>query len=77
MKTLHDVDPEAFAIYMALSDKAYSIISAPDYVPVLPPPENKIPANLIYTWGVEMLRIGFELALEFLEGESKNENKVN
>lgn len=31
-----------------------------------PPPENKVPGNLIYAWGVEMLRQGFELAVELL-----------
>lgn len=38
MKTLRDIDPESFGFFMVLSDKAYSIIGASDYVPVLPPP---------------------------------------
>lgn len=30
------------------------------------PPENKTPGNLIYAFGVEMLRLGIELTLEML-----------
>ena len=32
-----------------------------------PPPEDKTPSNLIYCWGVEMLGLGFELAMELFE----------
>lgn len=32
-----------------------------------PPPENKTPGNLIYAFGVEMLRLGIELTLEMLK----------
>ena len=32
-----------------------------------PPPQDKCPANLIHAFGVEMLRMGFEMAVEILE----------
>ena len=76
-KTLVDVDPEAFCLIMALNEKAYDRLAEPDFVRVLPPPsEEKAPGALIYSWGVEMLRLGFELAAEmFLPEEAiKNEN---
>lgn len=65
-KTLVDTDPEYFQMIMALNEAAYERVGAPDFIQVLPPPENKVPGNLIYAWGVEMLRLGFELAVELL-----------
>ena len=32
------MDKTTQALYLALNDRAYEIISSPDYVPVLPPP---------------------------------------
>lgn len=66
-KTLADIAPEDFATVMAFSEKAYERLGAPDFVRVLPPPENKTPGNLIYAFGVEMLRLGIELTLEMLK----------
>lgn len=65
-KTLADIAPEDFAMVMAFSEKAYERLGAPDFVRVLPP-ENKTPGNLIYAFGVEMLRLGIELTLEMLK----------
>jgi len=31
------------------------------------PPEDKTPGSLIIAWGIEMLRQGFELAVELLD----------
>lgn len=75
-KTLVDVDPEAFCLIMALNEKAYDRLAEPDFVRVLPPQKKKHLGALIYSWGVEMLRLGFELAAEiFLPEEAiKNEN---
>ena len=75
-KTLEDVSPEAFDLIMALNEKAYAKLAEPDFVRVLPPPEDHAPGALIYSWGIEMLRLGFELAAEmFLPEEAiKNEN---
>lgn len=36
-----------------------------------PPPEDKTPGNMIYAWGIEMLRAGFELAIELLDGSTE------
>lgn len=67
-KTLADIAPEDFAMVIAFSEKAYERLGAPDFVRVLPPPpENKTPGNLIYAFGVEMLRLGIELTLEMLK----------
>ena len=41
---------------------------------VSPPPEDKTPGNLIYAWGIEMLRAGFELAVELLDGSTETDN---
>lgn len=39
-----------------------------------PPPEDHAPGALIFSWGVEMLRLGFELAAEiFLSDELAKE----
>jgi len=57
-KTLEDVSPEAFGLIMALNEKAYAKLAEPDFVRVLPPPEDHAPGALIYSWGVEMLRLG-------------------
>lgn len=73
-KTLEDVSPEAFDLIMALNEKAYAKLDEPDFVRVLPPPEDHAPGALIYSWGVEMLRLGFELAAEiFLSDELAKE----
>lgn len=73
-KTLEDVSPEAFGLIMALNEKAYAKLAEPDFVRVLPPPEDHAPGALIYSWGVEMLRLGFELAAEiFLSDELAKE----
>lgn len=74
-KTLEDVSPEAFGLIMALSEKAYARLSEPDFVRVLPPPEEKVPATLVYSWGVEMLRLGFELAAEMFLPEEDNDDR--
>lgn len=66
-KTLADTEPRYLELIMGLNDAAYARMDAPDFVRVLPPPEDKTPGNLIYAWGVEMLRQGFELALELFE----------
>ncbi len=31
------------------------------------PPDKKTPANLIYSWGVEMFRLGFEAGFDLAE----------
>ena len=73
-KTLEDVSPEAFGLIMAPNEKAYAKLAEPDFVRVLPPPEDHAPGALIYSWGVEMLRLGFELAAEiFLSDELAKE----
>lgn len=69
-KTLADIAPEDFAVVMAFSEKAYERLGAPDFVRVLPPPEDKTPGNLIYAFGVEMLRLGIELTLEMLNPDN-------
>lgn len=73
-KTLEDVSPEAFGLIMTLNEKAYAKLAEPDFVRVLPPPEDHVPGALIYSWGIEMLRLGFELAAEiFLSDELAKE----
>ena len=74
-KTLADVEPRYFEMIMGLNEAAYERIAAPDFVRVLPPPEDKTPGNLIYAWGIEMLRVGFELAIELLD--NSNQKKTN
>ncbi len=71
------MDKTTQALYLALNDRAYEIISSPDYVPVLHPPEDKCPGALIHAWGIEMCRIGFELALALFEGDTENEDKAD
>lgn len=74
-KTLADVEPRYFEMIMGLSEAACERIDAPDFVRVLPPPpEDKTPGNLIYAWGIEMLRAGFELAVELLDGSTETDN---
>lgn len=68
---------EMRALYLALNDRAYEIIESPDYELVLPPPEDKSPGALIHAWGIEMCRVGFELALSLFEGDSENEDKTD
>lgn len=69
---------EMRALYLALNDRAYEITGSPDYEPVLPPPpEDKSPGALIHAWGIEMCRVGFELALSLFEGDSENEDKTD
>lgn len=68
---------EMRALYLALNDRAYEIIGSTDYEPVLPPPEDKSPGSLIHAWGIEMCRVGFELALSLFEGDSENEDKTD
>lgn len=41
------------------------------------PPEDKSPGALIHAWGIEMCRVGFELALSLFEGDSENEDKTD
>ena len=56
------------------NEKAYAKLAEPDFVRVLPPPEDHVPGALIYSWGIEMLRLGFELAAEiFLSDELAKE----
>ena len=38
------------------------------------PPEDKTPGNLIYAFGVEMLRLGMELTLEMFTTDKENPN---
>ena len=71
------MDKETQAFYLVLNSRAYEIISAPDYESVLPPPEDKCPGNLIHSWGVEMCRIGFDIARALFEGDSENEDKTD
>lgn len=71
------MDKNTQALYLALNDRAYEIIGSPDYDPVLPPPENKAPGALIHAWGIEMCRVGFELALALFEGDTEHENKTD
>ena len=63
-KTLATVDNEFFALIMAAHEKAFEQITSPDYVPVLPPPDDKSPGSLIYAWGIEMFRAGFEAGFD-------------
>lgn len=43
-----------------------------------PPPDEKTPVALIYSWGIEMLRLGFELAAEmFLPEEDDDEQHAS
>jgi len=42
-----------------------------------PPPEDKCPGALIHAWGIEMCRVGFELALALFEGDTENEDKAD
>lgn len=73
-KTLADIAPEDFALVMAFNEKAYERLDNPDFVRVLPPPEDKTPGNLIYAFGVEMLRLGMELTLEMFTTDKENPN---
>lgn len=73
-KTLADIAPEDFALVMAFNEKAYERPDNPDFVRVLPPPEDKTPGNLIYAFGVEMLRLGMELTLEMFTTDKENPN---
>ena len=73
-KTLADVEPRYFEMIMGLNEAAYERIGAPDFVRVLPPPEDKTPGNLIYAWGIEMLRAGFELAIDLLDSSTETDN---
>lgn len=73
-KTLADIAPEDFALVMAFNEKAYERLGNPEFVRVLPPPEDKTPGNLIYAFGVEMLRLGMELTLEMFTTDKENPN---
>lgn len=42
-----------------------------------PPPDDKTPSSLIHARGVEMCRVGFDLALTLFEGGSENEDKAD
>ena len=68
---------EMRALYLALNDRAYEIIGSPDYRTCVTPPEDKSPGALIHAWGIEMCRVGFELALSLFEGDSENEDKTD
>lgn len=74
------MDKETRDFYLALNDKAYEVIRNPDYENVLPP-DDKTPGSLIHAWGVEMCRVGFNLALALalalFEGGSENEDKAD
>lgn len=70
-KTLADVEPRYFEMLVSLNEDAYKRITAPDFVRVLPPPKDQTPDNLIYAWGLEMLRAGFELAVDLLNGSTE------
>jgi hypothetical protein len=39
------------------------------------PPEDKTPGSLIYAWGIEMLRLGFELGVELLSDTQEKTDK--
>lgn len=71
-KTLADIAPEDFALVMSFNEKAYERLDNPDFIRVLPPPEDKTPGNLIYAFGVEMLRLGMELTLEMFTQDPKH-----
>lgn len=66
------MDKTKQALYLALNDMAYNVISDPDYDSVVPPPENKCPGSLIHAWGIEMCRVGFDLAMALFKGDVKN-----
>lgn len=71
------MDKESREFYLALNDKAYEIIGNPSYENVLPPPDDKTPGSLIHAWGIEMCRVGFDLALTLFEGGPANENQID
>lgn len=66
-KTLATVDKEYFALVMSAHEAAFDKINSEDFVRVLPPPDEKTPGNLIYSWGVEMFRLGLEAGFELAE----------
>lgn len=74
-KSLEDVQPEYLAIILSLHDEAFTRMADPDFIRVLPPPEDKTPGSLIYAWGIEMLRLGFELGVELLSDTQERTDK--
>lgn len=76
-KTVAEVDSEYFALIMAAHDAAYDKIGSPDFVRMLPPPDKKTPANLIYAWGIELFRLGYEAGFELAERLLNAEDKSN
>ncbi len=75
VRTMQEEQPEEFAFLLALHAAALERMEKPDFVQVLPPPEDKSPGNLIYAWGLEMLRLGLDLGTELMEiaGRDKEE----
>lgn len=74
-KTLAAVDSEYFALIMSAHEAAFDKIASPEYVPVLPPPDDKSPGSLIQAWGLEMFRVGFETGFDLADKLSNMEGK--
>lgn len=72
-RTLQEEQPEEFAFLLALHAAALERLEKTDFVRVLPPPEDKSPANLIQAWGLEMFRLGLDLGTELMEIARRDE----
>lgn len=72
-RTLQEEQPEEFAFLLALHAAALERMEKTDFVRVLPPPEDKSPANLIQAWGLEMFHLGLDLGTELMEIAGRDE----
>ena len=71
MEYLKIKDPEEYAEIKALYDAVTPRITAPDYVRMAPPPENKAPFHLIEAWGLETFKLGLEIGYELANIEKE------
>ena len=74
VRTLQEEQPEEFACLLMLHAAAIEKMEKTDFVRVLPPPEDKSPANLIQAWGLELFRLGLDLGTELMEIAGKGED---
>lgn len=80
-ETLATVDNDFFTLIMTAHDAALDKFANPNYIFVLPPPDDKTPGSLVYAWGIEMFRAGFEAGFELadkllnMKGETENDKR--
>ena len=79
-RTLIEDEPEDYALIMAMTVRAMDEISEDKYMRVAPILQDKTLGSLLFSWGAEMLRWGFEKGLhiadfEKMQAERKAKNK--